>query len=95
MFLLSVDGTHSRLESTYSSTTETTDYINDSFISAMISSEDNDPAEQREIVQMAPKSMAPSANKTCSSENLLWMSSQLSAFLEKNIPMVEPVNSGK
>lgn len=93
--LLPADGAHSRLESPNSSTTETADSINDCLISAMVSSEDNDRTEQQQIIQMAPKTIAPSADKACSSENLLRMSSQLSAFLERNIPVVEPVNAGK
>lgn len=93
--LISADGAHSRLESTNLSTTETADSINDSLISAMVLSEDNDRTERQQIIQMASKTEAPSANEPCSSENLLRMSSQLSAFLERNIPVpVEPVHAG-
>lgn len=88
-------GNNSRLESTNSSTTETADYINDSFISAMISSDNNDHTKPQQIIQTAPKTMAPNVNQMCSSENLLRMSSKLSAFLETNIPVLEPVQSGK
>lgn len=48
----------------------------------------------KQVSPNTPKIKVSTTKDACSSENLLQMSSQLSAFLESNLPTVEPVKAG-